>query len=339
MRFILYILMAIIIISCSNSRKVFVSMKINHNVKPIEVVPLFLGKPTHEYPDLPPRTDEQLESLFTDMEKDGIKMVLLMGGWEETVYYPSKILKNPSEIDYYSKAFDLAQKHGMKVVLHGVPYKFNDLFTGEKWDPKEELEMEKKIYSELNDLYGKRKNFWGWYIPQEAGDRTHRGDIMILLREFPKFLKKMTPDKKVAYAPWFSSRITLGNEATTPSQCSTNWDSMLNEISGIDVCLFQDTTAPDDEIGEWFAAIAPVFEKHEIELWCVAELFPRFQDKPGIDLFRSISFEYLMKKMKAANPYVNKFACWEYETHLNPKSKNPGAKELNEKYREWLEEL
>ncbi len=306
------------------------------DVKPIELAPLFLGTPTPEYSGFVPRSDKYLEALFENMSKDGIKTILLMGGWEETVYYHSKILKNPSEIDWYAKAFDLAEKFGMEVVLHGVPYKFNDLFTGGKWDPKEELEMEKKIYKELNELYGNRKNFWGWYIPHEAGDRTHRGDIMILLRELPQFLKKMTPNKKVAYAPWFTSRITLGDEATTPEQCATNWDSMLKEIDGIDICLFQDTTAPEDEIEEWFAAIAPVFKKHGIELWCVAELFPRFQDKPGIDLFRSVSFEYLMGKMKTVNPYVEKFACWEYETHLYPKSKNPGAKKLNEKYREWI---
>jgi len=307
------------------------------DVKHIEITPIFLGTPTHEYSEFEPRNDKLLESLFEDMAKDGITTILLMGGWEETVYYPSKILKNPSDVDWYAKAFDLAEKFGMEVVLHGVPYKFNNLFTGKEWDPYEELEMEKKIYKELNELFGNRKNFWGWYIPHEAGDRTHRGDIMILLRELPSFLKKMTPNKKVAYAPWFTSKITVGeNDATTPELCAANWDSMLKEIDGIDICLFQDTTAPDDEIGEWFAAVAPVFEKHGIELWCVAELFPRFQDKPGIDLFRSVSYEYLMEKMNAASPYVKKFACWEYETHLNPKSKNPGAKELSEKYREWL---
>ena len=331
------VLAATLMLSCTPSQKRSNTMKKNHDVKPIEITPLFLGPPTHEYFDFAPRTDELLEELFDNMSKDGIKMVLLMGGWEETVYYPSKILKNPSEIDWYAKAFDLADKHGMKVVLHGVPYKFNNLFTGKKWDPKEELEMEKEIYKELNELYGKRKNFWGWYIPHEAGDRTHRGDIMILLRELPKFLKKMTPNKKVAYSPWFTSKITVGeNDATTPEQCATNWDSMLEEIDGIDICLFQDTTAPEDEISEWYAAIAPVFEKHGIELWNVAELFPRFQDKPGIDLFRSISFEYLMKKMKDVSPYVKSSACWEYETHLNPESNNPGAKELNKKYREWM---
>ncbi len=307
-----------------------------NKTKRIKVAPVFLGKPTHEYPELEPRTDKLLETLFENMAKDGIELVLLMGGLEETVYYPSKILENPSEIDWYGKAFDLAEKYGMEVVLHGTPYKFNDLFTEKEWDPCEELEMEKKIYKELFDLYGDRKNFWGWYIPHEAGDRTHRGDIMVILRELPRFLKKMTPDKKVAYAPWFTSKITVGeNDATTPAQCAENWDSMLSEIEGIDICCFQDTTAPEDEIGEWFAAIAPVFKKHGIDLWCIAELFPRFQNRPGIDLFQSISFEYLMKKMKAAAPFVENFGCWEYETHLNPESSNSGAKELNKAYRLW----
>jgi len=308
-----------------------------NKIKPIEVAPVFLGPPTHEYQKFEPITKKKLQTLFENMEKDGIKMVLLMGGWEETVFYPSKILKNPSETDWYSIAFDLAEKHEMDVVLHGVPYKFNNLFTGKEWDPHEELEMEKKIFKELFDLYGDRKNFWGWYIPQEAGDRTHRENIMVILRGLPGFLKELTPNKKVAYAPWFTSRITLGeNDATTPAQCAENWDSMLNEIEGIDICCFQDTTAPEDEIGEWFAAIAPVFKKHGIELWCIAELFPRFQDRPGIDLFRSVSFEYLMKKMSAEGPYVENFGCWEYETHLNPDSSAPGAKDLNKKYRAWL---
>jgi hypothetical protein len=304
--------------------------------KSIKITPLFLGQPTPEYSNFKPRTDEFLEELFENMEIDGIKIILLMGGWEETVFYPSKILKNPSKIDWYSKAFDLAEKHGMEVVLHGVPYKFNNLFTGKKWDPHEELEVSKKIYKELFELYASRKNFWGWYIPQEAGDRTHRGDIMILLRELPRFLKKMTPNKKVAYAPWFTSKITVGeNDATTPAQCAENWDSMLAEIEGIDICCFQDTTAPEDEIREWFSAIAPIFKKHKIKLWSIAELFPRFQDRPGIDLFQSISFEHLMKKMEAAATFVESFGCWEYETHLNPKSFNPGAKELNKAYRLW----
>jgi len=258
------------------------------NIKPIEITPLFLGTPSPEYSELNLRTDKKLEALFENMSKDRIKMVLLMGGWEETVYYPSKILKNPSEIDWYAKAFDLAEKYDMKVVLHGVPYKFNNLFTGKKWDPNEELEMEKKIYTELNELYGKRKNFWGWYIPQEAGDRTHRGDIMILLHDLPKFLKKLTPNKKVTYAPWFTSKITLGEiDAATPAQCAANWDSMLNEIDGIDICLFQDTTAPDDEIGEWFAAVRKFIptNQDEFSIGYLSHVFMDFFNYKGVYFF------------------------------------------------------
>ena len=331
--FLILITTVLLLISCQN-QKAF--MNNYPNVRPIEITPVFVGKPTPEYEKIPPRTDEFFNSLFNEMEKDEIKMVLPVGGWGETTFYPSKILKNPSKVDYYDKIFNLAEKHNMKVVLSPSTYKYNNLFEGKKWDVNEELQMMKKLYTELNDLYGKRKNFWGWYIPHEAGDRTHRGDIMILLRELPRFLKKISPDKKVAYSPWFSSRITLGDEATTPEQCATNWDSMLDEIEGIDVYLFQDTTAPDDEIAEWFAAVAPVFKKHRVELWDVVELFPRFQNKAGIDLFRSVEFDYMMKKMQAASPYVKKFACWEYETHLYPKSKTKGAKELSKKYREWL---
>ncbi len=90
------------------------------DVKPIEITPLFLGTPTHEYSDFEPRTDEKLKTLFDDMSKDGINTVMLMGGWEETVFYPSKILKNPSKIDWYGKAFDLAEKYKMEVVNIGL---------------------------------------------------------------------------------------------------------------------------------------------------------------------------------------------------------------------------
>ncbi|MEN8202829.1 MAG: hypothetical protein ABFS28_09560 [Bacteroidota bacterium] len=61
-------------------------------------------------------------------------------------------------------------------------------------------------------------------------------------------------------------------------------------------------------------------------------------DRPGIDLFRSISPELLFEKMSTVSPYVEKFAMWEYQTHLDPDSEAPGAKELNSAYREWLKQ-
>lgn len=306
-------------------------------INPITIAPLFFGTPTPEYLFDGEMTKRELETIFNNMKKDGIKMVLLMGGWGDKIYYPSKILKEPSKTDWYRIAFEMALEREMQVILPGVHYTYNDQFLlGGTWNPHKDLEINKKVYTELNERYGHYPNFWGWYIPHETGDRTHRGDIMVILKNLPKFLKKLTPNKKVAHAPWFPSRITLGKEGLTPEKTAKEWDTILGMIDGIDVFLFQDGTAPLDELAVYFAAIKPVFDKYKVELWATIELFFRFQDGSGIELFKSISPELLFKKMKATSPYTEKFAIWEYQTHLNPKSKAPGAKELNKAYRDWI---
>jgi len=303
----------------------------------IEVSPLFFGPPTHEYPFEGKMTEQKLGRILDNMEEDGIKMLLICGGWGETVYYPSEVLKNPSVTDWYAMAFEMALERNMQVALSGISYTYNDQFLGGTWNPELDLAVNKKVYEELHRRYGHYSNFWGWYIPHETGDRTHRGDIMVILKELPRFLKKLAPGKKVSHSPWFPSRITLGEaEALTPAETAEEWDAILGMVEGIDVFVFQDTTAPLDEMVEYFAAIKPVFDKHGVELWAVVELFHRFQDRPGIELFESISPELLFQKMNSITPYAARFACWEYQTHLDPDAKTPGAKELNKAYRRWL---
>ena len=55
---------------------------------------------------------------------------------------------------------------------------------------------------------------------------------------------------------------------------------------------------------------------------------PQFID----DKMMRLPFE----KMAAVSPYTEKFAIWEYQTHLDPDSKNPGAAELSKAYRLWV---
>ncbi len=306
-------------------------------INPITITPLFFGPPTHEYPFDGEMTEGELKTIFDNMKKDGIKMVLLIGGWGEKIYYPSKILKEPTKTDWYRIAFEMALERNIQVVMSGVYYTYNDQFTGKgSWNPQKDLEINKKVYTELNERYGHYSSFWGWYIPHETGDRTHRGDIMVILENLPGFLKELTPNKKVAFSPWFPSRITLGEEGLTPQETANEWDTILNMIDGIDICFFQDSTAPLDELEKYFAAIKPVFDKHEVELSATIELFFRFQDRPGIELFKSISPELLFYKMKTISQFTERFACWEYQTHLYPNSKASGAKELNMAYRNWL---
>jgi hypothetical protein len=336
MKIIRLILITLFFSNFTNS----IAQKLTKESHRIEISPLFFGPPTHEYPFEEEMTEEKLSRILDNMKNDGFNTVLIVGSIGEKAYYPSKVLKDPCKIDWYNITFEMALERNMQVALSGISYTYNNQFTGGTWDPNLDLVMNKKIFTELNQRYGHYSNFWGWYIPHETGDRTHRGNIMVILKELPQFLKKLTPDKTVSFSPWFPSRITLGDaEALSPAQTAAEWDTILSEVDGIDLYLFQDSTAPLDELAEYFAAIKPVFDKHNVELGAVIELFIRFQDKPGIDLFHSISPEILFKKMQSITPYTLRFACWEYQTHLDPDSKIPGAKELNEAYNSWLNTL
>jgi len=305
-------------------------------LKHIHCTPVVFGEPEKGYFPLENWSHEEIEKLFENMQKDGINLIILMGGFGEKVYFPSKILKNQLDYDGYGMMFDLAGKHGIDVTLSGVSYTFYQQFEGKAWNPKAELEMNKQIFSELNELYGKRFNFYGWYIPQEAGDRKHRGDIMTILRELPGFLKKLTPDKKVGFSPWFTSHLTVGADATTPAEFADEWDAILSQVEGLDICSIQDSTAPYDQIGKWFEAAQPVFKKHGVALWNTVELFYRNPKTGWPDMTRSVDFPYLIKKMTMAAPYVEGVACWEYQNFLNPDSRLDSVKQLNRDYRNWF---
>jgi len=305
--------------------------------KPIAAVPLVFSNPQQgaEYGHtrrwaLDQWSRKEIDLLFDDMQHDGVSLILLPASFGNESYYPSRILKNRLDYDAYAMLFDLAERHDMQVIMSGISYTHHHVFQGKSWDARADLEMNKRVFRELFELYGKRANFWGWYIVHETGDRTHRGDVMTILRELPPFLKKLAPDKKVAHSPWFTSRLTLGADATTPAQFAAEWDAILSESDGIDVFAIQDSTAPHEEIGTWFAAAAPVFRKHSVELWSTVELFYR---EPEFTMGKAVEFQRLREKMEAAAPYVKAYACWEYQNFLNPRSSLPGAAELNRAYR------
>ncbi len=307
------------------------------NVKPITIVPLVFTSPFAEYENVPrwgldQWSQAEVEALFVSMKKDGVETVLLPIPVGKQAFHDSDILPNTLGYDAYAWLFDLAEKYGMEVVLPGICYTYYGQFQGKGWDPRADLDMNKRFCRELFEKYGDRKNIWGWYIPHETGDRTHRGDIMTILRELPPFLKQLTPDRKVSHSPWFTSRLTIGEDATTPAKFAAEWDAMLSEIEDIDVFLIQDATAPREEIGDWFAAAAPVFRKHGVELWSVVELFHR---EPVLDLTSCKPFEQVLGQMRMAAPYVDRYACWEYQNFLYPLSPLSGVAELSRKYRAY----
>jgi hypothetical protein len=289
-----------------------------------------------------PRLDygpEEWAQCFADMARDGIEMVCVqMSVLRDKACYPSQVIPNQIAYDGLGTVFELAERHGMQVILGLADVTYFRQFQDHHgwWDPKEDLQINLRVAPELNALYGHHPALWGWYIPHETGDRIHRGDVMHVLTRLPRFLKELRPDLPIAHGPWFTSRLTVGDDATTPTQFADEWDAMLSEIEGIDVYAIQDGTAPDDEMADWYAAAAPVFAAHGAELWAVNEAFPR--EERTADVNRAVPWERLLRRMRITSGYVKQHAVFDYPHYMNPRSPVAGAAALNAGYRRWLDE-
>jgi len=289
--------------------------------------------------DIPPLGygPDQWSRCFADMAHDGIEMVCVqMSVMRDRASYPSRVVPNRLPYDCLGLVFDLAARHDMQVVLGLADVTYFRQFQDNAgwWDPEVDLDVNLRVAPELNALYGDHPNLWGWYIPHETGDRVHRGDVMHILTRLPRFLKEMRPDLPVAHGPWFTSRLTLGDAATTPAQFADEWDAMLRQIEGIDVYAIQDGTAPDDEMADWYAAAAPVFAAHGAELWAVNEAFPRGEGTADVN--HAITWEHLAQRIRITDRYVKRHAVFDYPHYMNPRSPVAGAAELNAGYRRWL---
>ena len=274
------------------------------------------------------------------LKADGLDLVVLQFAvFEQWACYPSQLRKPYYAYDFIGMLFDLAERHGVRVVLglaldSHVGYLRN---PAAGWDAEYDLQLCKQVARELWQRYGDRPNLWGWYIPHETGDRIHRGDTLYLMRRLAPWLKEMTPAKKVTHGPWFTSYLTVGADATTPAQYAEEWDAILTEVQGIDIYAIQDGTAPDAEVGEWFAAAQPVFTAHGAELWSVVEAFPRDPVSMLALTDRAVTIDALLGRMRQADPYVTGFVTFEYQRYLGPLSPLAGSRELNAAYRRWLD--
>jgi hypothetical protein len=274
------------------------------------------------------------------LKADGLDMVVLQFAvFEQWACYPSLLRKAYFEYDFILMLFNLAEQYGVRIVLglaldSHVGYLRNPAVG---WDADFDLQLCQQVARELWQRYGSHPKLWGWYIPHETGDRKHRGDTLYLMSRLAPWLKELTPNKKVTHGPWFTSYLTVGADATTPAQYADEWDAILNQVKGIDIYAIQDGTAPDAEVGAWFAAAQPVFLTHGAELWSVVEAFPRDPISCMALTDRAVTIEVLLNRMRQADPYVSGFVTFEYQRYLGPLSHLAGSRDLNSAYRQWLD--
>ena len=263
------------------------------------------------------------------MQEIGIDTIIFIrGGFEDQCVFPSKVLNTPYSDDLAGLIFEETSKRGMKVYfgLYISNLNWND------GDVAGEVKINKLFIDEVLERYGHYPSFEGWYIPhefcKEAKGTLNFGDI---LRDLPRLCKDKTPDKKVLVSPFFCSHF-VSKTPLTPDEHYEEWDRMLS-VSGkeIDICAFQDGTAPMNMMSDYFIKTKEFCRKYNIEHWVNAETFHRDVKASG----SPIPFNILKRRLEMHKEYADKIITFEFSHFLSPQSMYPSARNLSDRYREY----
>ncbi len=272
-------------------------------------------------------TKEQWSKDFDNMLDFGIDTVIFIrGGFEDKSVFPSKVLNTPYADDFAGLVFEETSKRNMDVYF-GM-YVSN--LTWNNGDAANEIRINKLFADEVFKRYGDYPSFKGWYIPQEdCFDHLNVGEVM---RGLSAICKDKTPDKNVLISPFFKTPITYSKDTFSPQRHYEEWDRLF-DYSGkdIDICAFQDGTAPMDEMDEFFSLTAKLCEKYNIHHWVNAETFER----DVRSMYFPITFSLLKRRLEKHKKYAEKIVTFEFSHFLSPQSIYPSARNLNNLYKEY----
>lgn len=259
-----------------------------------------------------------------NMQKIGIDtLIFIRGGFENKSVFPCKMLGTLDTFDFADFIFSEASRRNMKVFF-GMYISTIDWNGG---DAEGEVRKNKIFVDEVWERYGHYPSFCGWYIPQECShDILNFKDI---LRGMSAVCKDKTPDKKVLISPHFRSSIISPDDSRTPEETCEEWDKLFTYGQNIDICAFQDGTAPLNEMNAYFGQMKELCHSHGIKHWVNVELFER----DVRTMYYPIPFEQLGAKLEHHTGYADKMISFEFSHFLSPQSIYPSARNLNRLYR------
>ena len=270
---------------------------------------------------------DQWKADFDNMQEIGIDTVIFIrGGLEDRSVFPSKVLGTPYADDFASFVFEETSKRNMDIFF-GMYISNLDWNGG---DAKGEIRKNILFTDEVYKRYGDYPSFKGWYIPQEQSHNClNFGEIM---RGMSAICKDKTPDKNVFISPFFHTHITADKDWFTPQQHKEEWEKLFSYGGGdIDICAFQDGTAPMDKIDEFYTITRDLCEKYNIRHWVNAETFER----DVRCMYYPITFQLLRRRLEHHKNYAEKIITFEFSHFLSPQSIYPSAQNLNRLYKDY----
>ena len=265
-------------------------------------------------------SDEQWKADLDHMKDIGIDtLVFIRGGMYSKSIFPSKVLGTEHRDDFAGLIISEAEKRNMQVFF-GLYMSNLDWNHG---DAQTEIAINKAFAQEVWTRYGQSPAFAGWYIPQETC--CDELNIIDLMQGLSKICKDLAPDKPVLISPFFGP-----HRGITPQIHYERWDRIFAQIADyVDICAFQDGSAPIEQMEEYFKATAQLCKKYNIRHWVNTETFER----DVRHLYFPIPFQDLKQKLEIHQAYAEKIITFEFSHFLSPQSIFVSAHNLNTLYR------
>lgn len=286
----------------------------------------FIDEITYDIPSSNWSYDEWRKDLDYMKEVDIDTLIFIRGGFENKMIYPSNKFAHYIEDDFAGFILKEACKRNMNVYIglyiSNINWNFGDV--------KGELEKNKVFINEVVERYGDISSFKGWYIPHEASRNVL--NISEIMGGLSKMCKDKTPDKSVLISPFFPSEVTAKNNSLEPSRFYDEWDNIFSRCAEeIDICAFQDGSAPLEQLSEYLSYSKKLCNKYNIKHWVNTETFER---DPRC-VYYPINFGLLKKKLQISEQYAEKAITFEFSHFLSPQSIYPSACNLYRRYKEF----
>lgn len=252
-------------------------------------------------------------------------LIFIRGGLKDKTIFPSKTFGTEYRDDFAKLIFEEAQKRNMGIYF-GL---YNTTIDWSCGNVEQEVRVNDKFMDEVLERYGHFDNFKGWYMSQECDlDRLNFKDMM---RDMPRLCKSKSPDKELLISPFFNSPITA-REPFSLSRLREEWEMLFDRGNGnIDICAFQDGTAPLEQMEDYFGLINELCKQRDIRHWVNVETFERDVRR----MYYPIPFSELKPKLEKHKKYAEKMITFEFSHFMSPQSIYPSARNLNALYKDY----
>ena len=287
---------------------------------------------------------EEWDKDFQAMKALGIKRVIMIRCANKNfMTYNSDVVRHYSKdfvmhtppIDLVDMFLTLAEKYDMEYYFGTWHFHQTSCRT---WnDPaifQKEGDINIDIISEVQERYGHRKAFKGWYLTHEICANT-AGTIELFIRQ-GEHAKKISGNKPTLISPYFAGvkanggKLTNGYRPLTVEEHTEQWEMIFRQLSGVlDYCAFQDGHVNFQELAAYHKATRILADKYGVETWSNIESFDR--DMPW--LFPPIKWEKFLWKLESAEAAgIKDGITFEFSHFMSPHSMYPSAHGLYDRY-------